>query len=77
MNNEEHIDVKTAPRGNPLLRAAVSFVRWGFNGFVALVIVAAVTVGLLQTDFGRHMLTTQVLSLVNAQINGTFTCDDI
>ncbi|MFN5876622.1 MAG: hypothetical protein ACK45E_10120, partial [Ignavibacteria bacterium] len=77
MNNEEHIDVKTATRSNPLLRVAVSFVRWGFNIAVALVIIAGAAVALLQTDLGRRMLTARVLSLVNAEINGTFTCDEI
>lgn len=77
MNNEEHIDVKTATRSNGLLRAAVSLVRWGFNGAVALVIIAAASVAFLQTDVGRRLLTAQVLSLVNAEINGTFSCEDI
>lgn len=76
MTPEEH-NIQTAHRRSTLRRLAVLFVRSAFNVAVGALILAAAAVVFVQTDVGRRFLTSQVLKLVNSQINGTFTCDDV
>ena len=76
MTPEEH-NIQTAHRRSILRRLAVLFVRSAFNVAVAALILAAAAVVFVQTEAGRRFLTSQVLNLVNSQINGTFTCDDV
>ena len=51
--------------------------RWLFNALIGFVVLCAAVVFGLQTEFGRKILTSEVLKLVNTQINGTLVCDDV
>lgn len=77
MTPQEHTEIQTADRRSSLRRMAVLFVRGLFNAAMAVVILAAAVVLFVQTDTGRRFLTSQILRIVNGQINGTFTCDDV
>lgn len=77
MSLEVHKSEEAATRSKRLLRVAALLVRWTFNAAITTVLISAIAVALLQTQFGRRILTTQVLGLVNSQINGTFSCEDI
>jgi hypothetical protein len=77
MTTEEHNSTPTADRRTPLRRFAVASFRAVFNVAMGLMIIAAGAVVFVQTDAGRSFLTKQILSIVNSQINGTFTCDDV
>jgi hypothetical protein len=73
----EEQNIQTANRRSTLRRLVVLFVRGALNVAVATLILAALAVVFVQTETGRRFLTSQVLNLVNSQINGTFICDDV
>jgi hypothetical protein len=77
MTIEEHNSTPTVDQRRPMRRFAVALLRTVFNIAMCLVILAAGAVLFVQTDTGRRFLTKQILSIVNSQINGTFTCDDV
>ena len=77
MTTEEHNSTPTVDQRRPMRRFAVALLRAVFNITLGLVILAAGAVLFVQTDTGRRFLTKQILSIVNSQINGTFTCEDV
>ena len=51
--------------------------KWSYRLSVIAVVLAALIVAFAQTNLARDIMRRQVVSIINDQIQGTFTCDDL
>lgn len=77
MIEQQQSSHETVARSSWWLRAAVFCFTWIYRLSVGAVLLAALIVAFAQTDWARGIMRREVLRIVNEQLEGTITCDDV